>query len=71
MCSLSTAFARVPEHPPPAGVLLHEIIFPLVMIMLITKTVVTRIQSEEGTVTIFPTKKRTTLLILQAVGLQS
>ena len=70
MCSASTAFALVPEHPPPAGPLL-EIISPLVIIMLITKSVVTRIQSGAGTVTVFPTKKWTTDLILQVVGLQS
>jgi len=72
MCSASTAFARVPEHPPPAGVPLLDIrISPLVMIMFMAKTVVTRIPSWAGTVTVFPTKKRTTHLILQAVGLQS
>jgi hypothetical protein len=71
MCSASTAFARVPEHPPPAGMPLLEIISPLVMIMLMAKTVVTRILLGAGTVTVFPTKKRTTHLILQAVGLQS
>ena len=71
MCSASTAFALVPEHPPPAGVLLLEIISPLVMIMFMAKTVVTRIPSGAGTVTVFLTKKRTTHLILQAVGLQS
>ena len=71
MCSASTTFAPVPEHPPPAGMPLLEIIYPLAMIMFMAKTIVTRIPSGVGTVTVFPTKKRTTHLILQAVGLQS
>ena len=50
---------------------LLEKIFLLMMIMFMAKTVLTKILSGVGTVTIFPTKQMTMHFILQAVGLQA
>ena len=49
---------------------LPETIFLLMMIMFMAKSVLTRIPSDAGTITISPTKQMTMNLILQAVGLQ-
>jgi len=50
---------------------LPETIFLLMMIMFMAKTILTRIPSGAGTVTIFPTRQMTMHFILQAVGHQA